>query len=109
MVSTLHAALSRLRTGEILKIHDGSGQALAVFDGLVWVTQHGDPRDAFVGKGGTFMLDRSGLAVVEAMTETRLAVLDLTAQFDEDRDEDVSVAPATRMDPYDAVIAGALP
>lgn len=75
MVSTMHAALSRLGTGEVLKIRDGRGQTLAVFDGLVWVTQDGDLRDEFIAEGGSFTLDRSGLAIVEALVETRLAVL----------------------------------
>jgi hypothetical protein len=76
MASTLHAALSRLGSGEILKIRDGGGRTVAVFEGLVWVTQNGDPRDAFLAKGETFTLDRPGLAIVEALSETRLAVVD---------------------------------
>jgi Protein of unknown function (DUF2917) len=75
MVATVHAALSRLGSGELMKIRDGEGQTLAVFDGLVWVTQDGDPRDAFIAKGETFTLDRSGTAIVEALKDTRLAVL----------------------------------
>jgi hypothetical protein len=81
MVSTVHAGLSRLRTGDVLKIRDGSGQILAVFDGLVWVTQDGDPADAFISKGATFTFDRSGLAIVEALSETRLAVLTTTEEY----------------------------
>jgi len=53
---------------------------LAVFDGLVWVTQDGDPRDAFVAKGGVFTFDRPGLAIVEAVKESRLAVLATAAE-----------------------------
>jgi hypothetical protein len=80
MDSTLNAALSRLDAGEFLRIRDGIGQTLAVFDGLVWITQAGDPLDAFVAKGETFTLDRPGLAVVEALTDTRLAVLAAQAE-----------------------------
>jgi hypothetical protein len=83
MASTLHATLSRLDAGEFLKIHDGGGQTLAVFDGLVWITQDGDPRDAFITRGETFTLDRPGLAIVQALTETRLAVLAATAEHEE--------------------------
>ena len=75
MVSTTHAALSRLGAGEVMQVLDGSGQTLAVFEGLVWVTQDGDPRDAFIAKGGSFTIDRPGLTVVEALADTRLAVL----------------------------------
>src|SRR5262245_57903669 len=74
-MTTIHARISRLRTGEILKVRDGRGETLAVFEGLVWVTQDGDPRDAFIGKGGSLTLDRAGLAVVEAIADSRVAVL----------------------------------
>lgn len=74
MAATLNAALSRLGTGEYLRIQDPVGQTLAVLDGLVWVTQDGDPRDAFLAGGESFVFDRPGLALVEAMSNARLAV-----------------------------------
>lgn len=74
-VATFHPALEWLGRGQFLKIERAEGQTLAVFDGLVWITQAGDPRDAFVAKGGAFTFDRPGLAVVEALEESRLAVL----------------------------------
>jgi hypothetical protein len=75
MTMTDHPALAHLRAGQFLKIHDGRGQTLAVFDGLVWVTQDSDPRDAFVAGGGTFSFDRPGLAIVEALSDARVAML----------------------------------
>jgi len=80
MTLTFHPALARLDAGQFMKIQDGKGQILAVFDGLVWVTQDGDPRDAFVAKGGVFTFDRPGLALVEAVKESRLAVLATAAE-----------------------------
>jgi hypothetical protein len=74
MVATLNAALARLDTGTYLRIPDPAGRTLAVLNGLVWVTQDGDPRDAFIASGETFEFNRPGLAIVEAMSETRLAV-----------------------------------
>jgi len=79
MTASFHPALARLNAGQFLKIRDGRGQTLAVFDGLVWVTQDGDPRDAFVAKGDVFKFDRRGLAIVEALKESRLALLAATA------------------------------
>jgi hypothetical protein len=76
MEAHLESTLTQLHAGELLRIEDGAGQSVAVFDGLVWVTQDGDPRDAFVTKGQTIMLDRPGLALVEALTNTRLIVLE---------------------------------
>jgi len=80
MTLTFHPALARLCPGQFMKIQDGRGQMLAVFDGLVWVTQDGDPRDAFVAKGGVFTFDRPGLAIVEAVKDSRLAVLATAAE-----------------------------
>jgi hypothetical protein len=74
MAATLNTALSWLQTGEYLKIQDPAGRTLAVLNGLVWVTQDGDPRDAFLASGETFEFDRPGLAIVEAMSDSRLAV-----------------------------------
>lgn len=75
MDAALNMVLTPLHAGEFLRIQDGAGQSVAVFDGLVWVTQDGDPRDEFVANGETFMLDRPGLAVIEALADTRLLVL----------------------------------
>ena len=86
MTVTFHPALARLDPGQFMKIRDGRGQILAVFDGLVWVTQDGDPRDAFVAKGGVFTFDRPGLAIVEAVKESRLAVLATAAEDGAERE-----------------------
>ena len=80
MTLTFHPAVARLDAGQFMKVRDGEGQILAVFDGLVWVTQDGDPRDAFVAKGGVFTFDRPGLAIVEALESSRLAVLATAAE-----------------------------
>ena len=86
MTLTFHPGVARLVEGQFMKIRDGKGQILAVFDGLVWVTQDGDPRDAFVAKGGVFTFDRPGLAIVEAVKESRLAVLATAAEEGAERE-----------------------
>jgi len=86
MTAMFHPALAQLNPGQFLKVRDAKGQTLAVFDGLVWVTQDGDPRDAFIAKGGVFTFDRPGLAIVEAMQESRLAVLATTSDAGEERE-----------------------
>jgi hypothetical protein len=75
MATALNMQLARLGTGEFLKIRDGEGRRLQVIDGMVWITQDGDPRDAFVAKGESFVFDRGGLAIVEALVDSRMAVL----------------------------------
>jgi hypothetical protein len=83
MSAIIHPALERLGAGQLVKIGDAKGLVLAVFDGLVWVTQDGDPRDAFVAKGGAFAFDRQGLAIIEALKESRIAVLARTVEHGE--------------------------
>lgn len=63
---------------ELLRIRDGQGSGVAVLDGVVWVTQDGDPRDVFVGPGASFAFDRPGLAIVQALEPTRLFMLATT-------------------------------
>lgn len=74
-MTTYHPALARLGPGQYLKVDGSAGQTLAVFDGLVWITQAGDPRDAFVAPGDAFTFDRPGLALIEALSDSRLALL----------------------------------
>ena len=61
---------------EFLHIRGGEGQVVAVFDGEVWITQDNDLRDAFIGSGDSFLLDRPGPALVQALQPTKLLVLD---------------------------------
>jgi hypothetical protein len=75
MDATSKTVISGLGAGELLRIRDGIGQTLVVFEGFVWITQETDPCDAFVTKGETFTFDRPGLALVEAVTDARVAVL----------------------------------
>ncbi|HEX6704195.1 MAG TPA: DUF2917 domain-containing protein [Albitalea sp.] len=68
------SSLTELGRGEILRIEDGCGHDIAVFDGMLWVTQDGDERDLFVGNGDSLRLDRNGLTLVQAIARTRLVV-----------------------------------
>ena len=73
-------ALTRLEQGAFLHIRGGKGQLVAVFDGEVWITQDNDLRDAVIASGGSFLLDRPGPALVQALRPTKLLVLDAMAQ-----------------------------
>jgi outer membrane usher protein FimD/PapC len=73
MDSSLDSAARQLNTGNLLKLQAG-GVQLAVVRGLVWITQEGDPRDLFLSAGGTLILDRRGIALVEAVKDTALVV-----------------------------------
>lgn len=71
----LEQAARHLDKEALLHIRKGPGQIVAVLDGLVWVTQDNDPRDIFLGDGESFVIDGSGLTVVQALEPTRLLVL----------------------------------
>lgn len=68
-------AVTRLAPGAVLRIADGPGRTVAVFQGLLWITQQEDPRDTLLGAGETFQLDRPGMAVAQALQDSRIAVL----------------------------------
>ena len=74
MVSHSHASVTHLKGGETLRIRDGCGQVVSVFDGLLWLTQENDGRDLFLSRGESFTLDRDGLALVHAFRSTHLGV-----------------------------------
>ena len=75
MTTQPHYLLRHLSPGAMLHIDDGEGQSVVVFKGLLWITQDGDPRDVFVGRGETFTIDRPGRVLIEAIDESRLLVL----------------------------------
>ena len=67
-------SLLDLPAGHLLRVTDGDGLGIAVFDGLVWITQAGDRRDVFLRRGDTFAFDHGGIALVEALSHARVAV-----------------------------------
>ena len=56
----------RLAQGKLLDIHDGQGYAVACLAGTLWITQSNDPRDIVLEAGESFVLDKPGLALVNA-------------------------------------------
>jgi hypothetical protein len=76
MDTDLNHALTDLPKGSLLQVPRAKGKAVAVVQGLVWVTQDGDPRDQFLHAGQSFVFDRTGLALVQALEPSRLAVFD---------------------------------
>lgn len=72
MDSDLSPAITKLATGEILRIDDALGNSIVLVQGMVWITQEGDPRDVFLSDGESFVFDQAGIALVQAITDTRL-------------------------------------
>jgi Protein of unknown function (DUF2917) len=76
MSITFDWGFTRLAKDTLLRLRDAQGKAIAVFDGMVWITQEGDPDDVFVRAGQTFTFARRGLVIVEAIEDSRVSVLD---------------------------------
>lgn len=72
MDTSLTQAITKLAKGEILRIDDALGQSLAVVRGMVWITQEGDPRDTFLSDGESFVFNRRGTALAQAISDTEL-------------------------------------
>lgn len=67
---------AELRRGELLRLRNMRGHGIAVLRGMAWVTQDADPRDILLEPGQSFVLDRPGLALVQALQDTGLLVFD---------------------------------
>lgn len=76
MDSNLKHAVTELKRGRYLRLNAAVGHTVAVFRGMVWITQDHDPRDAFVGRGEAFRIDRPGLTLVEAIDDASLVVFE---------------------------------
>ena len=62
--------------GSVLRLVDAQGLVLQVHEGALWLTQEGDALDRYIGPGGSFRLDRGGLAIAQAISRhTRLTVI----------------------------------
>lgn len=65
----VHGGLGMAR-GASLRIEDGAGILVYVWEGELWITQEGDQRDHFVSPGRWFRLERDGAAYLYAMRST---------------------------------------
>lgn len=67
---------TELAAGAIHRVADGAGTTIAVVRGRVWITQESDPSDRVIDAGESFRLDRPGLALVQALADASLLILD---------------------------------
>lgn len=63
----------RLGRRERVELIDGVGTVITCRAGCLWVTQHRDSRDMVIGPGESVVLDRPGLAVVQALAASSVA------------------------------------
>jgi hypothetical protein len=62
--------------GSVLRIEDGRGLLIHVWEGALWLTLEGERRDRYVAPGGYFRLDRGGVALAQALSRS---IVTLTA------------------------------
>jgi hypothetical protein len=56
-----------IRPGNTLRVDDGAGLVVQVWEGSVWMTQEGDARDHYLHTNDWFRLDRDGTTVISAL------------------------------------------
>lgn len=59
----------RLHAQEVQRVISPLGKHLEVAQGVLWVTQEGDPQDYLLHAGERLVFERRGLALVQALTE----------------------------------------
>jgi hypothetical protein len=64
-----------LTRGGLLRIEDGRGTRVRVETGEVWITQAEDPNDVYLRAGESFLLDRDGVALLQACSRTPLTMV----------------------------------
>lgn len=68
-------AVIELDAQNVLALRDGQGGSVLCLEGTVWITQENDPADVVLEPGESLELTRKGSAVVQAMADSRIAVL----------------------------------
>jgi hypothetical protein len=64
----------QLAKGEILRLPQAAGSAVACLQGSLWVTEDADPLDHVLESGQCLRLQRPGTTLVMALAPTRLRV-----------------------------------
>ena len=60
--------------GSVLRVEDGRDLLVYVWEGSLWLTQEGDPRDRHFGAGSWFRLDRNGVALAQATSRSTITL-----------------------------------
>jgi hypothetical protein len=77
--------------GSFLRIEDGAGLLVYVWEGRLWLTQERELRDRWLKPGDWFRLDRDGATVVQALER---AVVTITAPAPERYAKRIALARA---------------
>jgi hypothetical protein len=60
--------------GAMLKLRDARGMVIEVRKGALWITEEGDGRDYYVGRGDWLRLDRDGLSIAQALEKSEVTI-----------------------------------
>ncbi len=63
-----------LRGGQTLRVRDGIGSRVCCLSGTLWVTEENRPRDILLGPGACHTLSQRGIALVQSLGETDVAI-----------------------------------
>jgi len=86
--------------GSLLRIDDGAGALVHVWEGELWLTQEGSPQDHLLGAGQTFRIDRDGATLVHALQRSLVSLSRPAPRLSSLRHWAAKVlAPLTRTDP----------
>jgi hypothetical protein len=66
--------MEHLARGSVMRIEDGRGTLLYVWSGSLWVTQEGDCRDRYLGRGGWLRIESDGLTLISALGDSAVAL-----------------------------------
>ena len=64
----LSGEVHSLEAGKLLILADRAGTVIRSRRGTIWITQENDERDIIVHQGRQFVLDRTGKAVIQAIS-----------------------------------------
>jgi hypothetical protein len=71
-----------LQDREVLRLRDAMGARVQCLRGALWVTQHRDPEDHFIGPGDALTLDRPGLALIHAIAPAEVILSETAPEPD---------------------------
>lgn len=69
----VHGGMAMAR-GSFVRVEDGRGMLLYVWDGELWITQEGDHRDHYLKAGEWFRLERGGAVLACAMRASNVSL-----------------------------------
>lgn len=92
-----------LTSGSLLRVEDGRGVVLYVWEGELWITQEGERRDHYLSAGDWLRLDRDGAAIAQALDRTHMS---LTAPQPEHYARRIALARAGTVMPLELYPAG---